>query len=74
MIMALLPKVFGKSHTINAKADPLHCRHESLAPMWENIQDMGEIDKISRYRCLGCGVFLSADAAPRDANREHAAA
>ncbi|MGD9890129.1 MAG: hypothetical protein AB7R89_26665 [Dehalococcoidia bacterium] len=72
--MALFPKIFSNSRTKDTKADALHCRHESLSPMWENIEDMGEVDKISRYRCLGCGVFLSIDAAPRDATCTQATA
>jgi hypothetical protein len=42
--------------------------------MWESIQDMGEVDRISRYRCLGCGVFLAAGDASREANRLQATA
>jgi hypothetical protein len=40
--------------------------------MWETIEEMGESDKISRYRCLNCGVFLSTAAAPQDAVRHGA--
>jgi hypothetical protein len=70
--MTLLRKFFGGHPATNITFDSLHCRHESLAPMWENIHDMGETDKITRYRCLGCGLFLSAAAAPQDAHRGQA--
>jgi hypothetical protein len=62
IVMAILSKFLGNAHTSNQKANVLHCRHESVSPMWESVQDMGEIDKISRYRCLDCGVFLPVTA------------
>jgi hypothetical protein len=70
--MTFLQKFFGSTRSSDVKSDALHCRHESLSPMWENIEDMGEVDKVSRYRCLGCGVFLSTASAPQDAHRGQA--
>ena len=26
--------------------------------MWENVADMGQSDKVSRYRCLSCQEFI----------------
>lgn len=70
--MTFFEKVFGGSHADDTQKDDLHCRHASLSPMWENIEEMGESDKISRYRCLDCGVFLAASSAPQDAERAEA--
>ena len=40
--------------TADQEPDHLPCRHPSLSPMWESVQDMGERDKISRYKCEAC--------------------
>jgi hypothetical protein len=70
--MSFFEKILRGSRSSDDGNDGLHCRHGSLSPMWENIDDMGNADKISRYRCLDCGVFLSTAAAPRDATRHDA--
>jgi hypothetical protein len=46
------------------------CRHPSLTPMWENVEEMGDPDKVTRYRCRECSEFLPLSAG-RD--RAHAA-
>ncbi len=35
------------------------CRHANLSAMRESVADMGERDKINRYRCLDCQQILS---------------
>ena len=59
--MTMLDKFLNR---VGATADrePAHlpCRHPSLAPMWESVQDMGERDKISRYKCEACQHILPA--------------
>ena len=72
--MTFFQKIFGGSRADGMQQDGIHCRHASLSPMWENIEDMGEADKVSRYRCLDCGAFLSASSAPQHAERTEATA
>lgn len=72
--MSFFQKLLTGTRPNSPALDGLHCDHASLSPMWESVTDMGESDKVSRYRCLGCGVFLDATTAPRDADRGQATA
>jgi hypothetical protein len=60
--MGLFNRFFsGRSSGQSGSADTV-CRHTSLGPMWDSVADMGEQDRVSRYRCLDCHEILSAAA------------
>ena len=62
--MGLLSKLFGKSK--ESSASPIavgECIHAVLVPRWENVQDMGHEDKITRYMCEACHQEFTPDVA-----------
>jgi hypothetical protein len=59
--MSLFGKLKQKKHSGAAEAQA-PCRHTELTPMWDNVADMGERGKISRYRCLSCQTILPPSA------------
>ena len=59
--MKLLDRLFGKTIQNAHQADQATCLHPTLAPMWESVEEMGERDRISRYRCAECQALLSGD-------------
>ena len=54
--MTWLDKLFGAPKHDDGETH--ECRHASLTPMWESVDEMGDSDKVSRYRCLDCSDFL----------------
>jgi hypothetical protein len=57
--MSLLRTLLGRGNDPNKVVEDRLCTHPELAPMWENVADMGRQDRISRYRCLDCLKVLS---------------
>lgn len=57
--MALLDRLFKTSKAASFEVQR-PCRHPELAAMWDSVADMGERDKITRYRCLNCQIILPA--------------
>ena len=46
----------------DAQAAPsphLECLHPILSARWDSVQDIGNEDKITSYRCAECGVEFS---------------
>jgi len=71
--MSWLKKLFGGSRAQLAPVkDTSSCPHTKLAPMWESVHEMGEFDKISRYRCLDCGRYIPVAAVPSTARQDAA--
>ena len=53
--MGLLGKLFGsKTKEVETPTITVECPHAVLVPRWENVQDMGHEDKISRFMCEAC--------------------
>ena len=53
--MGLLGKLFGsKTKEVETPTSTVECPHAVLVPRWENVQDMGHEDKISRYMSEAC--------------------
>ena len=54
--MGLLSKLFGGKAKEEERAPVTsgECIHAVLVPRWENVQDMGLEDKVSRYMCEAC--------------------
>ena len=53
--MGLLGKLFGsKTKEVESSTVVVQCIHSVLVPRWENVQDMGHEDKITRYMCEAC--------------------
>jgi hypothetical protein len=63
--MGLLSKLFG-GKSKGTEATPVvvgECIHAVLVPRWENVQDMGKEDKITRYMCEACHQEFAPDVA-----------
>jgi hypothetical protein len=54
--MGLLSKLFGGKgkESVATQIAVGECIHAVLVPRWENVQDMGHEDKITRYMCEAC--------------------
>jgi hypothetical protein len=64
--MGLLDKLFGsKDKPADTSTAVIECPHAVLVPRWENVQDMGHEDKITRYMCEACHEEFAPDVAVR---------
>jgi hypothetical protein len=63
--MGLLSKLFGgkSKEPVATTVVTGECIHAVLVPRWENVQDMGHEDKISRYMCESCHEEFTPDVA-----------
>jgi len=63
--MSILGKLLGGAPgTQEVAADePATCMHGVLTPRWQNIDDMGQDQKISGYRCQSCKEEFEPDEA-----------
>lgn len=62
--MGLLDKLFGnKTKAVESAAITVECPHAVLVPRWENVQDMGREDRITRYMCEACHEEFTPDVA-----------
>jgi len=63
--MGLLSKLFGSKTRVEeaATAIAVSCPHAVLVPRWENVQDMGHEDKITRFMCESCHEEFAPDVA-----------
>lgn len=37
---------------------PGACSHAKALPRWDNVDDMGHMDRVSRYFCAACDRFI----------------
>jgi hypothetical protein len=65
MSFGILARLFGQpTRSDNRPADhEASCRHLMLGQRWDNVADMGQEDKVTEYRCQGCGQRFSPDEA-----------
>jgi hypothetical protein len=68
--MGFLDRLFGGGKksgavTVEEAAAAAECPHTALIPRWSNADDMGKEDKISGYRCEGCGGSFSREEGDR---------
>ena len=63
--MGLLGKLFGSKTKVaeSSTAITVECPHAVLVPRWENVQDMGHEDKITRFMCEACKEEFAPDVA-----------
>jgi len=62
--MGFLSRLFGgkkKETADDIAAAAAECPHTALVPRWDSAEDMGKEDRISRYRCEGCGNTFSRE-------------
>lgn len=62
--MGILSRLFGgKKEEPAAEVTSIEaeCPHTALVPRWDSAEDMGKEDKISGYRCEGCGNSFSRE-------------
>ena len=60
--MGFLTKLLGRSDGETAEREPesVQCPHTTLTPSWDSVSDMGNEDRITGFRCEGCGAHFSA--------------
>ena len=58
--------MLGMKHKDKASKGP--CTHASALPRWDNVDDAGNTDKISRLYCPDCDQFIAAGRQPVAAN------
>ena len=64
-------KLFGKRREEEANAmqddaaTEIACEHITLIPSWDKAEDIGHADRVSQYRCEGCGNTFTFDEAER---------
>ena len=59
--MGLLGKLLKKpveQETLTAST----CSHRILLARWDSVEDMGHEERITGYKCEGCGELFTADA------------
>ena len=66
--MGLMTKLFGKHQESTAEAQPdaaatATCPHTTMTPRWDRAEDIGYHDRVSGYRCEGCGTMFSREEA-----------
>jgi hypothetical protein len=44
-------------------ANDVECPHIDLGPHWDNAADLGNIDKVTGYKCGGCSRLFSVEEA-----------
>ena len=37
------------------------CLHSELGPHWDSLQDMGQADRVTHYRCAACGAVITPE-------------
>lgn len=50
-----------------SKSEKAPCTHASALPRWDNVDDTGRPDRISRLYCPDCDQFIAPAAAPAEA-------
>lgn len=65
--MGILDRLFGgkkkeeEEKIFEQAAEDAECPHTALVAEWETAEEMGHEDKISGYRCEGCGAHFSRE-------------
>ncbi len=59
--MGLLDKLFGRSGTDGAPEADVACPHVALTARWDALEDMGNLERASSFRCEACGADFSAE-------------
>jgi hypothetical protein len=68
--MGILERLFGRKSAEPPAESSGNCPHAALVPKWDNHDELGKTDKVSRYVCESCSEIIS----PEDADRVIAAA
>lgn len=63
---------FTRKKAEQPTAQSLHveCPHPILSARWDSVQDIGNEDKATSFRCAECGADFSVEAA-REIRRHH---
>lgn len=70
--MGIMNKLLGKRDEAEQTTQPdngsdanTECRHGTLIPRWDRVEDMGIEERVSSYSCESCGASLSPAEAMR---------
>lgn len=63
--MGLLDGMLRRASAGNPAGAPVPptCPHFSLTPRWDSADDVGHEEKVTAFRCEGCGQLFSPDEA-----------
>ncbi len=58
---------------MHARHEETHkeCPHTKPLPRWDRVEDVGNLQHVSRYYCATCNSFLPHDAAHAPAEERH---
>ncbi len=62
--MGFLDKLLGREkrpQTEQAAASEQQCPHTALVPRWDSAEDMGKMERVSRYVCESCQRSFSRE-------------
>ncbi len=62
--MGFLDRLLGRRETQPGReAEPPQpeCPHVTLVPNWDMAEDMGDLERLSRYTCEACGAGFSRE-------------
>lgn len=59
--MSVLSRFFGTRREEAQQKEPAACLHIRLVPYWDNLQDMGDKEKVTHYKCEGCHATFSRE-------------
>jgi hypothetical protein len=71
--MGMLDKIFKKderpatTEQVQAATDVPPCPHTTLTPRWDAVDDMGKMDRVTRFICESCHAELT----PAEAEAVH---
>lgn len=58
--MGILDRIFNRGQTATddpaEDLPPRECLHVALMPHWDELGDMGDEEKASRFECASCGT------------------
>ena len=62
--MGFLDRLLGRREAEpprGAESSQPGCPHVTLVPNWDMAEDMGDLEKVSRYTCEACGAGFSRE-------------
>lgn len=59
--MGLLDKLFGRNRAHEAPAADIPCPHVTLTARWDAPENLGHLERASRFHCEACGAELSGE-------------
>ena len=53
--MGFLDRLLHRTSTATEAAASTTCPHTALLPRWDNLADLGQLERVTGYHCDSCG-------------------